>query len=177
MKTTTFRGHHAATFARLLRLLKSRVKSCFRRRRRRRRWRARSRRHRRTRHSIHIIFFLVSVLSKTFFCCCDTSVCLSKNKQKKTKHERKKKTKEEQTRDKKKSICQKKTQKKQDQRDHLIRKDLKVLSSSEEGRAGHLVSSLSVLKVVISSNDDAQPVVCFNRKEEKAEGERKRRRC
>ena len=70
---------------------------------------------------------------------------------------------------------QKKTQRKQDQRDHLIRKDLKVLSS-EEGRAGHLVSSLSVLKVVISSNDDAQPV-CFNRKEEKAEGERKRRRC
>ena len=51
----------------------------------------------------------------------------------------------------------KKTQKKQDQRDHLIRKDLKVLSS-EEGREGHLISSLSVLKVVISSND-AQPVV------------------
>jgi len=55
-------------------------------------------------------------------------------------------------------VTKKKTQKKQDQRDHLIRKDLKVLSS-EEGRAGHLVSSLSVLKVVISSNDDAQPVV------------------
>ena len=75
---------------------------------------------------------------------------------------------------KKKSIAKKKTQKKQDQRDHLIRKDLKVLSS-EEGREGHLISSLSVL-VVISSNDDAQPVVC-DRKEEKAEGERKRRRC
>ena len=90
------------------------------------------------------------MLSKTFFCC-DEHICLSKNKQKKTKNKAKK-TKEEQTRDKKK------TQKKQDQRDHLIRKDLKVLSS-EEGRAGHLVSSLSVLKVVISSNDDAQPVV------------------
>ena len=89
------------------------------------------------------------MLSKTFFCCRD--ICLTKNKQKKNKT-RAKKTKEEQTRDKKK------TQKKQDQRDHLIRKDLKVLSS-EEGRAGHLVSSLSVLKVVISSNDDAQPVV------------------
>jgi len=75
---------------------------------------------------------------------------------------------------KKKSIAKKKTQKKQDQRDHLIRKDLKVLSS-EEGREGHLISSLSVLKVVISSSD-AQPVVC-DRKEEKAEGERKRRRC
>jgi len=98
------------------------------------------------------------VLSKTFFCCCDEHLCLSKNKQKKTKNKAKK-TKEEKTREtKKKSICQKKTQKKQDQRDHLIRKDLKVLSS-EEGRAGHLVSSLSVLKVVISSNDDAQPVV------------------
>ena len=91
------------------------------------------------------------MLSKTFFCCCDEHLCLSKNKQKKTKNKAKK-TKEEQTHDKKK------TQKKQDQRDHLIRKDLKVLSS-EEGRAGHLVSSLSVLKVVISSNDDAQPVV------------------
>ena len=116
--------------------------------------------------TVNILFFLVSVLSKTF--CCDehTSVCLSKNKQKKK--NKAKKTKEEQTRDKKK------TQKKQDQRDHLIRKDLKVLSS-EEGRAGHLISSLSVLKVVISSSD-AQPVVC-DRKEEKAEGERKRRRC
>ena len=90
------------------------------------------------------------MLSKTFFCCRD--ICLSKNKQKKkTKHERKK-------RKKSKHVTKKKTQKKQDQRDHLIRKDLKVLSS-EEGRAGHLVSSLSVLKVVISSNDDAQPVV------------------
>jgi hypothetical protein len=105
------------------------------------------------------------VLSKTFFCCCDTSDS-QKTSKKKTKNKAKK-TKEEQTRDKKK------TQKKQDQRDHLIRKDLKVLSS-EEGREGHLVSSLSVL-VVISSND-AQPV-CFNRKEEKAERERKRRRC
>ena len=171
MKTTTLRGHHAATFARLFCLLKSRVKSCFRRRRRRRRWRARSRRHRRTRHSIHIIFFLVSVLSKTFFCCCDTSVSQKTSKKKNKK--RAKKTKEEQTRDKKKSICQKKTQRKQDQRDHLIRKDLKVLSS-EEGRAGHLISSLSVLVVI--SNNDAQSVVC-DRKEEKAEGERKRRRC
>ena len=167
MKTTTLRGHHAATFARLLRLLKSRVKSCFRRRRRRRRWRARSRRHRRTRHSIHIIFFLVSVLSKTFFCCCDTSVSQKTSKKKKQKTSEKN--------ERRANTRQKKTQRKQDQRDHLIRKDLKVLSS-EEGRAGHLISSLSVLKVVISSNDDAQPV-CFNRKEEKAEGERKRRRC
>lgn len=77
---------------------------------------------------------------------------VSQKTSKKKNKTRAKKTKEEQTRDKKK------TQKKQDQRDHLIRKDLKVLSS-EEGRAGHLVSSLSVLKVVISSNDDAQPVV------------------
>jgi hypothetical protein len=151
MKTTTFRGHHAATFARLLCVLKSRVKSCFRRRRRRRRWRARSRRHRRTRrHSIHIIFFLVVVCYPKLFSVVVTSV--SQKTSKKKNKTRAKKTKEEQTRDKKK------TQKKQDQRDHLIRKDLKVLSS-EEGRAGHLVSSLSVLKVVISSNDDAQPVV------------------
>ena len=171
MKTTTFRGH-AATFARLFCLLKSRVESCFRRRRRRRRWRARSRRHRRTRHSIHIIFFLVVCYPKLFSV---VVTHLSLKKQAKKNKKRAKKTKEEQTRDKKKSICQKKTQRKQDQRDHLIRKDLKVLSS-EEGRAGHLISSLSVLKVVISSNDDAQPV-CFNRKEEKAEGERKRRRC
>ena len=70
----------------------------------------------------------------------------------------------------------KKKHKKSKTRETTSNKDLKGLSS-EEGRAGHLVSSLSVLKVVISSNDDAQPVVCFNRKEEKAEGERKRRRC
>lgn len=79
-----------------------------------------------------------------------TKICLiSKKKQKQNKTE---KQTQKQTHDKKK------TQKKQDQRDHLIRKDLKVLSS-EEGREGHLISSLSVLKVVISSNDDAQPVV------------------
>ena len=106
------------------------------------------------------------MLSKTFFCC-DEHICLSKNKQKKTKNKAKK-TKEEQTRDKKKH-------KKSKARETTSNKDLKVLSS-EEGRAGHLISSLSVLKVVISSNDDAQPVVC-DRKEEKAEGERKRRRC
>jgi hypothetical protein len=84
---------------------------------------------------------------------------IKKKKKKKKKTKRKKRKKSKHVMTKKKSICQKKkTQKKQDQRDHLIRKDLKVLSS-EEGRAGHLVSSLSVLKVVISSNDDAQPVV------------------
>ena len=84
-------------------------------------------------------------------------ICLSKNKQKNKKQSEKNERKE-QTRDKKKEhLPKKKTQKKQDQRDHLIRKDLKVLSS-EEGREGHLISSLSVLKVVISSND-AQPVV------------------
>ena len=80
-----------------------------------------------------------------------TNFCLSKNKQKKKQNTSEKNERRANTR-------QKKTQKKQDQRDHLIRKDLKVLSS-EEGRAGHLVSSLSVFKVVISSNDDAQPVV------------------
>lgn len=165
MKTTTFRGHHAATFARLF-CMKSRVKSCFRRRRRRRRWRARSRRHRRTRHSIHIIFFLVVCYPKLFSVVTNTSVS-QKTSKKKTKNKAKK-TKEEQTRDKKKH-------KKSKTRETTSNKDLKVLSS-EEGRAGHLISSLSVLKVVISSNDDAQPV-CFNRKEEKAEGERKRRRC
>jgi hypothetical protein len=100
------------------------------------------------------------VLSKTFFCCCDTKNLSLKKQAKKQKTKNKaKKTKEKSKHvTKKKSICQKKkTQKKQDQRDHLIRKDLKVLSS-EEGREGHLISSLSVLKVVISSND-AQPVV------------------
>lgn len=96
----------------------------------------------------------------------NTSVS-QKTSKKKTKNKAKK-TKEEQTRDKKKH-------KKSKTRETTSNKDLKVLSS-EEGRAGHLISSLSVLKVVISSNDDAQPV-CFNRKEEKAEGERKRRRC
>jgi hypothetical protein len=50
-------------------------------------------------------------------------------------------------------------------------KDLKVFISSEEGREGYLISSLSVLVVI---SNDAQPVC--NRKEEKAE-ERKRRRC
>jgi hypothetical protein len=50
-------------------------------------------------------------------------------------------------------------------------KDLKVFISSEEGREGYLISSLSVLVVI---SNDAQPVC--NRKEKKAE-ERKRRRC
>jgi hypothetical protein len=88
---------------------------------------------------------------QNFFLLLLTQKSVSQKTSKKKTKNKAKKTKEEQTRDKKK------TQKKQDQRDHLIRKDLKVLSS-EEGRAGHLVSSLSVLKVVISSND-AQPVV------------------
>ena len=167
MKTTTLRGHHAATFARLFCLLKSRVKSCFRRRRRRRRWRARSRRHRRTRHSIHIFFFLVVCYPKLFSVVV-THLSVSQKTRKKKQKTSEKKTKEEKTREKKKH-------KKSKTRETTSNKDLKGLSS-EEGRAGHLVSSLSVLKVVISSNDDAQPV-CFNRKEEKAEGERKRRRC
>ena len=100
------------------------------------------------------------MLSKTFFCCCDTKNLSLKKQAKKQKTKNKaKKTKEEQTRDdkKKEHLPKKKHKKKQDQRDHLIRKDLKVLSS-EEGREGHLISSLSVLKVVISSKD-AQPVV------------------
>lgn len=103
-----------------------------------------------------LFFFLVVCYPKLFSVVTNTSVSQKTSKKKqKTKRKKRKKSKHV---TKKKSICQKKTQKKQDQRDHLIRKDLKVLSS-EEGRAGHLVSSLSVLKVVISSNDDAQPVV------------------
>lgn len=111
--------------------------------------------------TVYIFFFFLLCVCypKLFSVVVTQKICLSKNKQKKKTKNKAKKTKEEQTRDdkKKEHLPKKKTQKKQDQRDHLIRKDLKVLSS-EEGREGHLISSLSVLKVVISSKD-AQPVV------------------
>ena len=70
----------------------------------------------------------------------------------------------------KKRICAKKNTKKA-RPERPPHKDLKVFISSEEGREGYLISSLSVLVVI---SNDAHPVC--NRKEEKAE-ERKRRRC
>ena len=164
MKTTTFRGH-AATFARLLRL-KSRV-SCFRRRRRRRRWRARSRRHRRTRHSKHIFFSRCCVI-QNFLCCCDKNLFSSHPKRsKKTKQKQKNERSKHMT---KRGFAKKSTKKARPERPPH-NKDLKVFISSEEGREGYLISSLSVLVVI---SNDAHPVC--NRKEEKAE-ERKRRRC
>ena len=167
MKTTTFRGH-AATFARLFCLKSLRVR-CFRRRRRRRRWRARSRRHRRTRHSKHIFFSRCCVIQN--FLCVVTKICLISKQKKQNKSEFRKKRKK-QTHDKKRICLPKKNTKKARPERPPHNKDLKVFISSEEGREGHLISSLSVLVVI---SNDAQPVVC-NRKEEKAE-ERKRRRC
>ena len=95
--------------------------------------------------TVYILFFFLVVCYPKLFSVVVTNTSVSQKTSKKKKKNKAKKTKEEQTRDKKQ------TQKKQDQRDHLIRKDLKVLSS-EEGERGSL-------SVVISSNDDAQPVV------------------
>lgn len=94
-----------------------------------------------------------------------TKICLiSKKKQKQNKTE---KQTEKQT--KKGFVPKKNTKKARPERPP--HKDLKVFISSEEGREGYLISSLSVLVVI---SNDAHPVC--NRKEEKAE-ERKRRRC
>jgi hypothetical protein len=101
------------------------------------------------------------------FLCCDKNLShLKKEAKKKQNREAKKTSKHD-----KKRICAKKKNTKKARPERPPHKDLKVFISSEEGREGYLISSLSVLVVI---SNDAHPVC--NRKEEKAE-ERKRRRC